>query len=157
LLSFAGCGFAGGPWTVGVVLVALASAAYQPAFYAVLPAASHDSCIPLPRVSGWMEAGRNSAILVGVLLGWSLRGEDVTTLTTAAILTLLAVNGVSLLAALPATFPSDRSRTEPAGAALRGFWIDLGRVLRHKPARGFLLGISALQAIVTAGGGALLA
>src|SRR5262249_19732821 len=47
LASFAGCALAGGPWTVGVVLVALASAAYQPALYAVLPAASHDSGVPL--------------------------------------------------------------------------------------------------------------
>jgi 1-acyl-sn-glycerol-3-phosphate acyltransferase len=141
-----------GPWLVCLALVGLAAAVYSPARSAVLPAAAHDARLPLPRVSGLLELGAAAAILGGVALGQGLplRGPS-------AELVLLGLGALCLLTALPAAFPTDVPRPEPPGAALRGFFRDAGRIVREREALAPLLGLSALQALVTAGSGALIA
>ena len=61
-----------GQWIWLLLLTAFASAIYQAARFAVLPAAAAESRITLPRVNGWMETGSSGAILGGILLGWYL-------------------------------------------------------------------------------------
>ena len=60
-------------------------------------------------------------------------------------------------AALPASFPSDVPRPEAPAAAVKGFFVDCWRVVREREAFGTVLGLALFQAIVTAGGGVLLA
>jgi hypothetical protein len=43
------------PWMLCLGVVALGSAIYSPARYAMLPAVAVDTRIPLPRVNGWIE------------------------------------------------------------------------------------------------------
>jgi 1-acyl-sn-glycerol-3-phosphate acyltransferase len=149
-------GFAGwgGSWLVALGLMAVGSALYSPARYAVLPAAARDTGIPLPRVNGWIEMGSAASILVGILLGGSLTGETLPGLPR-ALAAVLVLNGACLLAALPVSFPSDVRRPEPPTRAVAGFFRDCGRVLADREARGSLLGLAAFQALVTAGAGAI--
>ncbi len=63
------------PWMICLGVVALGSAIYSPARYAMLPAVAVDTRIPLPRINGWIEMGGASAIIGGVALGWSVAGR----------------------------------------------------------------------------------
>jgi 1-acyl-sn-glycerol-3-phosphate acyltransferase len=67
------------------------------------------------------------------------------------------LNLIAILAALPAAFPSDLRRPEPPWAAVTGFFVDLRRTLGRHTAAFSLLGLAALQTVVTAGSGALVA
>lgn len=149
-------GFAewGGSWLLALSLMAVGSALYSPARYAMLPAAARDTGVPLPRVNGWMEMGSAASIVGGIALGLYLGGDFLPGVprTLAAV---VALNGVCLLAALPVWFPSDVRRPEPPGQAIAGFFRDCGRVLAEREARGSLLGLAAFQALVTAGSGAV--
>jgi 1-acyl-sn-glycerol-3-phosphate acyltransferase len=149
LLAVALCAAVNASWLVCLGVVALGSAVYSPVRYALLPAAAVDSRITLPRVSGGIEMGGSSAIVVGALLGASASGQSL-----AAV--LLGLNGLCLLTALPVAFPSDVIRPEPPARAVVGFFGDCVRILRDREARWSLLGLAAFQAVVTAGSGALL-
>jgi 1-acyl-sn-glycerol-3-phosphate acyltransferase len=151
LLVVAGFAALGGDWMLCLGLVALGSAVYSPARYAVLPAAAVDTHVPLPRVNGWVEMGGAAAIVGGVALGWSLSEAG----SAAAV--LLGLNALCFLTALPVAFSSDVVRPEPPARAVADFFRDCGRVVRQPVARRSLLGLAAFQAVVTAGSGALLA
>jgi 1-acyl-sn-glycerol-3-phosphate acyltransferase len=153
LAAVAGCAVLGAPWMLCLAVVALGSAVYSPARYAMLPAASVDSRVPLPRVNGWIEMGGAASIVGGAALGWALAHDGGP--PVAAV--LVALNVLALVAALPAAFPSDVRRPEPPAAAVAGFFRDLRRVLADGPAAGSVLGLAAFQAVVTAGSGALVA
>ncbi len=150
---------AGGPWWACLAVVALGSAVNSPGRYAVLPAAAHDAHLPLPRVNGWMEMGGAAAIVGGAALGWALSQPgwpaDGPPLSTRVLVVLLALNLVAFLAALAVSFPSDVLRPEPPRQAIAGFFRDALRVARSSEALGLLLGLAALQALVTAGPGAV--
>jgi 1-acyl-sn-glycerol-3-phosphate acyltransferase len=154
LAAVAACTAAGVSWMVCLGLAALAAAVYSPARYAVLPAAATDAKVPLPRVNGLMELGSASAIVGGAALGWALV-RSVDAYTVAGV--LLGLNLLALLTALRVFFPSDVLRPEPPLAALARFFADLRRTLAVKAAFASLLGLAALQALITAGSGALLA
>ncbi len=150
-----------GQWLLLLATTACAAAIYQPARYALLPAAAEDSRIPLPRVNGWMEMGSSAAILGGILVGWYCGGPDAERglpdrqpVLSAA---LAGLNGLSLLTAWFVAFPSDVIRPEPLSHAIAGFFRDVGRVLRQRTARGSLLGLASFQALVTAAAGVFLA
>jgi 1-acyl-sn-glycerol-3-phosphate acyltransferase len=142
----------GWPWMICLGVVAVGSAIYSPARYAMLPAVSVDAHIPLPRVNGWIEMGGASAIVGGVALGWSVTEGP---LAGHAVAVLLGLNLLSVLAALPVWFPSDVLRPEAPGRAIAGFFRDGLRIGREPVAIGSLLGLACFQALVTAGSGAL--
>jgi 1-acyl-sn-glycerol-3-phosphate acyltransferase len=137
------------PWHICLAIVAVGSAAYSAARYAMLPAAAIDSRIPLPRVSGWIEMAAAAAIVLGALLG-------IETPATSIPLLLLGLNALCLITAGPASFPSDVIRPEPPMRGIADFFRDCGRVFDDEETRSSLLALSAFQAIVTAGSGVLL-
>ena len=148
-------------WMACLGAVALGAAVYSPTRYAMLPAAASDTGVSLPRLNSWVEVGGAASILGGMLLGWHLGrplgGYDSPREWLPLFAVLLGLNLLCFVTALPASFPSDVPRPEPPAAALRGFFVDLGRVAREREAGGMVLGLAAFQAIVTAGGGVLLA
>lgn len=147
------CAALGTPWIVCLGLVAPAAALYSPARYALLPAAAIDTDLPLTRVNGWIEMGGAAAIVGGIALGVELTGTH----PEALVSMLLALNVLSLIAALPAVFPADVLRPERPLAAVAGFFRDLRRVAVDGPSIGPLIGLATFQAVVTAGSGALVA
>lgn len=145
------CALVGASWMVCLGVVALASAVYSPARYALLPAAAIDSGVPLPRVNSWIEMGGAASIVGGLALGLKLDGGG------PLVGVLLGLNLLAFLAAVPAAFPSDVLRPEPPLRAVAGFFTDGRRVFREPEATASLLGLAAFQAVVTAGSGALVA
>ncbi len=143
------------PWMVCLGVVALGSAVYSPARYAMLPAVAEDARIPLPRVNGWIEMGGASAIIGGVALGWAAAPNTMGPLAGHVVPVLLGLNLLSFVTALPASFPSDVRRPESPARAVAGFFRDTLRIGREPAARGSLLGLACFQAIVTAGSGAI--
>jgi 1-acyl-sn-glycerol-3-phosphate acyltransferase len=141
-------------WLLCLAVLGLAGAVYAPARYAMLPGAALDSDWPLPTVNGWIEAGSTTGIVAGILLGWWVQSADPGSLT---LVVLLGLNLLCLLTAWPTTFPSDTRRPEPPVRAVAGFFKDVGRIARHRPAAGALLGLAGFQALVTACSGALVA
>jgi 1-acyl-sn-glycerol-3-phosphate acyltransferase len=148
-------------WMACLGVVALGAAVYSPTRYAMLPAAASDTGVSLPRLNSFVEVGGAASILGGMLLGWhlghSLGGHDGPREWLPLFAVLLGLNLLCFVTALPAWFPSDVPRLEPPAAAVRGFFVDLGRVAREREACGMVLGLAAFQAIVSAGGGVLLA
>ncbi len=144
-------------WMACLGAVALGAAVYSPTRYAMLPAAALDTGVPLPRLNSWIEVGGAASILGGMMLGWylgkPLAGGDWIPLFAV----LLGLNLLCFVTALPVSFPSDVPRPEAPVAAVRGFFVDCGRVVREREACGTVLGLASFQAIVTAGGGVLLA
>jgi 1-acyl-sn-glycerol-3-phosphate acyltransferase len=139
------------PWIVCLGIVAVGSAVYSPARYAVLPAAARDTRLPLPRVNGWIETGGAASIVGGAALGLYLNaaGPEVAGV-------LLGLNLLCLLTALPVVFPSDTRRPERVGQAVAGFFRDCRRILGEREACASLLGLAGFQAVVTAGSGAII-
>lgn len=136
-------------------LASLGAAVYSPARFAMIPAAAADARLSLPRVNGWFEMGTAASILGGMAccLLWS--EDNSLLLGSRLILGLAVVNLICVATALPARFAADVIRPEPPGAAVRGFFGDMGRVWSDRRARGGLLGLACLQALVTAGSGVL--
>jgi 1-acyl-sn-glycerol-3-phosphate acyltransferase len=145
----------GGDWMVCLAVVAVGSAIYSPARYAMLPAVAEDAHLPLPRVNGWIEMGGAAAIVGGVALGWAVDADSQTLLAGHVVAVLLGLNVLSLATAFPAFFPSDIRRPEPPIPAVLGFFGDSVRIGRERAALGSLLGLASFQAIVTAGAGAI--
>jgi 1-acyl-sn-glycerol-3-phosphate acyltransferase len=143
----------GWPWMACLGVVALGSALYSPARYAMLPAVAEDTRIPLPRVNGWIEMGGAAAIVGGAALGWSVAAGGAW--EGYAIALLVGLNVVSVAAAWPASFPSDVRRPEAPAGAIAGFFRDGLRIGREPAAAASLLGLASFQAIVTAGSGAI--
>lgn len=144
-------------WVAGVGLMALGHAVYSPTRYALLPAAAHDTRLPLTRVNGWIELGGSAAIVAGMLLGLHLaegyRAGRFPLLLVPA--TAIALNLLALLTALPVHFPADVRRPEPPAQAIAGFFHDTRRVGRDRAARATLLGLAGFLGLVTAGSGAV--
>ncbi len=143
------------PWMICLGVVALGSAIYSPARYAMLPAVAVDAGIPLPRVNGWIEMGGASAIVGGVALGWAVAANAGGSLAGHVVSVLLGLNLLSFIAALPAWFPSDVRRPEAPVRAVAGFFRDCLRIGREPAAAGSLIGLACFQAVVTAGSGAI--
>lgn len=143
-------GTAGGSWAVCTLLVGFAAALNSAARYAMLPAAAKDTGLPLPRLSGLMGLGAAAAVVGSVALGLELPGWG----HGGTVATLVGLNAICLLGALPARFPSDVRRPEPPLAAVAGFFTDSKRIIRSAgPA---LLALAGFQALVTAAAGALI-
>lgn len=145
----------GGPWLLGLTLVAVGTAVYSPTRYALLPAAATDAGVPLARVNGWVELGGSGAIVLAVAVAVQVAGIVWFDLP-AVIVLAAAASLVTLLAALPVRFPSDVRRSEPARAAVAGFFRDTGRIWGDDEARGSLLGLAAFLGLVIGGSGAVL-
>jgi hypothetical protein len=158
-------------WLVGWGLAAFAAVLYGQTRYALLPSAAQDTGIPLTRINGWIELGAIAAMIGGmVLAGWAdgvtwssilawFGQEDVAcplpwpvALAIAAVLSLIC-----LLFSLPATFASDVCRRESALPALKGWWLDSRRILRHDESRRTLLGMAGFRGLVAALTGAFVA
>jgi 1-acyl-sn-glycerol-3-phosphate acyltransferase len=146
----------GGPWLIGLALVATSTAVYSPSRYALLPAASRDTGIPLSRINGWIEMGGSAAIVIAVAVALELEGILWLGLPGAVVLAA-AASLVALLAALPARFPSDAWRPEPPLPAIVDFFKDCRRVALDPEARGTLLGLAGFMGLVIAGSGAVVA
>lgn len=142
-------------WMVCLGVVAVGSALYSPARYAMLPAVAEDTRLPLPRVNGWIEMGGAAAIVGGAALGWAAGANSGTGLAGHFLAILVGLNALSLATALPVYFPSDVRRPEPPAQAIAGFFRDSLRIGRDRAARESLLGLASFQAIVTAGSGAV--
>jgi 1-acyl-sn-glycerol-3-phosphate acyltransferase len=144
-----------GPWIGALGVVALGSALYSAARYAMLPAAALDTDLPLTSVNGWIEMGGNCAVIGGVMIGLQMSG-----MTDWGIpLSICLVAGLCLLSvvmAIPCAFPSDVRRVEPALRSVLGFFKDCRRVFVDQEARSSLLALATLQGVVTAGSGAVL-
>ncbi len=143
------------PWMICLGVVALGSAIYSPARYALLPAVAEDAHLPLPRVNGWIEMGGAAAIVGGVALGWAVDASSDTLLAGQVVAVLLGLNVLCLATAVPVSFPSDVLRPESPGQAVAGFFRDSMRIGRERAAWSSLLGLASFQAIVTAGAGAI--
>ena len=137
-----------GPWLGCWALVAVGSAVYGPVRYALLPAASEDTQLPLTRINGWVELGIAAAIVAGLVLGVELAGITVLG-TEAAVVAAGVLNLLALLAALPVRFPSDIRRPETPGLAVAGFFRDARRILAEAELRGTLLGLAGLRGLLT--------
>jgi 1-acyl-sn-glycerol-3-phosphate acyltransferase len=149
-------GLLDGFWVACWALVALGAAVFSPARYAQLPAAADDSHIPLTRVNGFIEMGAVAAAIGGLILGAELR--DLLCLgRAAAVMAAAGLNGLAVLASLPAWFVGDVRRPEAAGAAVAGFFRDCGRVFHDEESRASLLGLAGLRGLMVATMGALLA
>jgi hypothetical protein len=149
------------PWLWCVAFVALGAALNSSTRYAMLPAAARDAGLALPRLSAWIELGAAAAVVSSVALGfllpqkgWPGTGEP---LAPGSVGVLVGLNLLCLLGALPASFPSDVRRSEPPARAVRGFFRDAGRIVRHRSAGPSLLALAGFQALVTAGAGPLVA
>jgi 1-acyl-sn-glycerol-3-phosphate acyltransferase len=138
-----------GPWLACWALVALGSAVYAPVRYALLPAGSEDTRLPLTRINGWIELGIAAAIVAGLVLGVELAGIQVLGMEAAVVAAAL-LNLLGLLGTLPVRFPSDVRRAEAPGQAVAGFFRDARRILADTEARGTLLGLAALRGLLTA-------
>lgn len=149
--------FAAGHWSWMICLgvVALGSAIYSPARYALLPAVAEDTRLPLPRVNGWIEMGGAAAIVGGVALGWAVDVNSDTFLGGQVVAILLGLNLLSLATAFPISFPSDVRRPESPLQAFAGFFRDCRRIGSEPAAWSSLVGLASFQAIVTAGAGAI--
>jgi len=143
------------PWMICLGMVALGSAIYSPARYALLPAVAEDARLPLPRVNGWIEMGGAAAIVGGVALGWAVDASSDTLLAGQVVAVLLGLNVLCLVTAIPVSFPSDVLRPESPGQAVAGFFRDSVRIGHERAAWSSLLGLASFQAIVTAGAGAI--
>jgi 1-acyl-sn-glycerol-3-phosphate acyltransferase len=126
----------------------LGAALFHTTRLAMLPAAAEDARWSLPAVNGWFAALTPAAIVGGMVLGHGLV-EPVRPLSFPVVGLLLGLNVLACLAVLPATFPSDAPRSEPALQAVVGFFPDLGRISRDRPALASLLGSTLFQALVT--------
>ena len=116
-------GLLDGPWIAGWALLAMGAAVYGPTRYAILPAASHDSRVPLTRVNGWIEMGSVTAIIAGLALGVHLEDTDWLNLP-GAVTAAIGLNLLAIVTALPTHFPSDIRRPDQAGEAIAGFFRD---------------------------------
>ncbi len=143
----------GGPWLVALGVVALGSALYSAARYAMLPAAAQDARLPLTTVTGWIELGGVCAIVGGVILGLQLTGRTESG-TPFAVAVVLGLSALAVLTALPCAFPSDARRPEAPLRAVMGFFRDCRRVFADGEARHSLLALAAFQGVITAGSGA---
>jgi hypothetical protein len=157
---------AGRGWLFCVVLAALGSALYTPTRYAMLPAAAREADFPLSRVVGWIEASALLSIVGGMILGgeltpltWANLGVEWTWLrhVPVAMVWLTALSLLCLLAALPAWFPTDVRRAEPALVALGGFFRDARRILAGRTSGLLLASVAYLRGLGTAAAGAFIA
>jgi 1-acyl-sn-glycerol-3-phosphate acyltransferase len=148
--------FFSGSWLICLGAVALGAAVYSPTRYAMLPAAAKDTAVPLPRLNSWVEVGGAASVLGGMTVGFYF-AEELGDASGPLVAALLGLNVLCLVTALPTAFPSDVPRPERPFAAVRDFFVDCGRVLREREACGMVLGLAAFQAIVTAGGGVVMA
>lgn len=158
--------FLNGPWLWALALVAAGQALYSPTRYAMLPAAAHDTGLPLIRVNGWIEMGSGGAFIAGMVLGRYLHPYSWTDLGSVALSevavpvtigVVLLLNIVGLVAALPVMFPSDVYRPEPPVEAVRGFFRDSKRILQVPETRNYLLALAGLRGLVLVVPGALIA
>jgi 1-acyl-sn-glycerol-3-phosphate acyltransferase len=138
-------------------VVALGAAIYSPTRYAMIPAAASDTGVSLPRLSSWVEVGGAASILGGMMIGYYFHDSLVLDDWLPLFVVLLGLNLLCVFTALPASFPSDVPRPEAPLAAVRDFFVDCGRIVRQRDAFGFVLGLAAFQALVTAGGGVVMA
>lgn len=149
-------------WCAVVGATSLGAAVYSPTRFALFPPAADDTLLPLSRVNGLMEIGGAGAVIAGLVLGLSmpLAGPERLTpwsaVTESAAGCAAALNLLGLLTALPATFPSDRRRSEPPAQAITGFFRDSARVWRDQPARASLLALAGYLALITTGSGVVL-
>jgi 1-acyl-sn-glycerol-3-phosphate acyltransferase len=148
-----------GWWLWCLALAAVGNAIYSPTRYGMLPAAAHDSHIPLTTVNGWIEMGSGAAILAGFVLGGELFdvaapfGGPVATI----VLGILFLYATAFVTALPVSFPSDAHRPEPLQRAIGGFFRDCRRILSQRQTRGCLLALAALRGLVLSSAGPIIA
>jgi 1-acyl-sn-glycerol-3-phosphate acyltransferase len=148
-------------WGIGLIMTMVGAAVFSPARYALLPAAAHDSRIPLTRVNGLIEMGASVAGVAGLILALYLpawltngiwAGRDEINLILAAV---VMVNAVSMFSALPARFASDVRRPESAKQAVTGFFRDCHRIWQVSDARVSLLLLACFWGLLLAGSGAV--
>lgn len=156
-------------WGIELSLVMVGAAIFSPVRYALLPAAAHDSHMPLTRVNGLIEMGASVAGIGGLILALYLPsasgasyGPGVITVafTSPARLTLIAlviVNLICFVATLPIWFASDVRRQESAGKAVAGFFRDCRRIWLVPDARISLLFLAGFWGLLMAGSGAIFA
>jgi acyl-[acyl-carrier-protein]-phospholipid O-acyltransferase / long-chain-fatty-acid--[acyl-carrier-protein] ligase len=150
------CNALGVPLLVSWILIAVCAAVYAPTRSALLPAASEDSRISLPRVNGLFEMGAAAAVGCGALFGFAAgRGAELPLFQP--VTWVILVYGMALLLAFPVRFASDVSRPEAARQAVAGFFRDVGRIWREREARWCLFGLASLRGLITGMTGALLA
>ncbi len=133
-------------WVACWALVALGAAVYSPTRYALLPAASDDSGVPLTRVNGLIEMGAVPAVVAGLALGASVDDWLLWGLPAALVLSI-GLNLLGAAAALPVRFRADVRRPEGAAEAVAGFFRDTRRVLSDHEARWSLLAMSSLRGL----------
>jgi 1-acyl-sn-glycerol-3-phosphate acyltransferase len=149
-------GMLAGAWIICWALVAVGSAVYGPARYALLPAAAQDARVPLTRVNGFMQAGMICAVVGGCVLGARLH-DQLWLGYEAAAADAAALSLVCLLAAVPVWFTADVRRREAGAAALAGFFRDGGRIAHGPGSLSSVLGLTALRGLLLGTVGALLA
>lgn len=150
-------GLHGGAWHLAVVLVALGSAVFVPARFALLPAAATDAGWPLMPVAAWIEGGAVLAMASGMVLAGVLATVGPWGGVPATLWALWLLGLLCLVASWPARFAADRPRPQAPGAALRGFFTDLRRIAADRGALVPLLALAALRGLAAAAVGALIA
>jgi 1-acyl-sn-glycerol-3-phosphate acyltransferase len=144
-------------WLVCWGLMAIAAAVYGPTRYALLPAASVDARIGLPRINSIFEMAAAAAVVAGLLLTGQTYGQPLLASAPAPVWYALVFSFVALLLALPVEFASDVRRPEAPPQAIAGFFRDCGRIWREREARWCLFGLASLRGLITGMTGAILA
>jgi 1-acyl-sn-glycerol-3-phosphate acyltransferase len=150
---------------IQLTLVMIGAAVFSPARYALLPAAAHDSRMPLTRVNGLIEMGASAAGVAGLILTlyfpiWISSNENPSpgaTENPTVLHALVIVNLFCAISALPVWFASDIRRPESAQQAVVGFFRDCIRIWRVRDARDSLLLLAAFWGLLMAGSGAVFA
>ncbi len=141
-------------WVACWALTAVGAAIYSPTRYALLPAASEDSSVPLTRVNGLIEMGAVTAVVAGLTLGAKIDPWlwwDV----PAALILVIGLDLLATLTALAVWFKADVRRPEPGLEAVAGFFRDARRVLADREACSTLLALSSLRGLVVGTMGAI--
>jgi 1-acyl-sn-glycerol-3-phosphate acyltransferase len=149
-------------WGIGLSLTMVGAAIFSPARYALLPAAAHDSRMPLTRVNGLIEMGASVAGVAGLILAlylpyWMAENEISSGQSEIAMIlgAIVIVNVVSVLAAFPVRFASDVRRRESTKQAMAGFFHDCLRIWQVSDARVSLLLLACFWGLLMAGSGAV--
>lgn len=150
-------GLHGGAWLGAVAAIALGSALYVPARFALLPAAAADTGWPQMRIVAWIEGGAVLSMAAGMVVAGALAGAVGPGGLPAMVWVLWGLGALCLLASMPARFEADVRRAEPPTAALRGFFADLRRIVGQRTALAPLLGLATLRGLAAASVGALIA
>jgi 1-acyl-sn-glycerol-3-phosphate acyltransferase len=138
-----------GNWLACAVVALALSALSSITCYAMLPAAARDARIPLIQANTWLELSKSAVVIVApafwiaVMLAMPMMIDFATPVALVAL-----PYGLSVVAALGASFPSDSISNTAHHAGSSGFLRALNRIIRDREARTFLIAWSGFRGLI---------